>query len=83
VAHAEFPGSAALRPDCRALHHRWPDHSPDLNPIEQVFSKLKTLLRKTDPHTVELTWRNIGTLLDRFTATECAKYLRNAGYASS
>lgn len=60
-----------------------PRYSPDLNPIEQVFSKLKTLLRKTDPRTVEQTWRNIGTLLDRFTATECANYLRNAGYASS
>ena len=60
-----------------------PRYSPDLNPIEQVFSKLKTLLRKTDPRTVEHTWRNIGTLLDRFTATECANYLRHAGYASS
>jgi transposase len=60
-----------------------PRYSPDLNPIEQLFSKLKTLLRKTDPRTIEQTWRNIGTLLDRFTATECANYLRNAGYASS
>jgi transposase len=60
-----------------------PRYSPDLNPIEQVFAKLKTLLRKTDPRTVETTWRNIGDLLDRFTPQECANYLTNAGYAST
>ena len=58
-----------------------PRYSPDLNPIEQVFSKLKTLLRKTDPRTIEDTWRNIGKLLDQFSQTECANYLINAGYA--
>jgi transposase len=58
-----------------------PRYSPDLNPIEQVFSKLKTLLRKTDPRTIEDTWRNIGKLLDQFSQTECANYLVNAGYA--
>jgi hypothetical protein len=42
-------------------------YSPDLNPIEQVFAKLKTLLRKTDPRTIEATWRSIGSLLERFT----------------
>jgi transposase len=60
-----------------------PRYSPDLNPIEQVFSKLKTLLRKTDPRTTEATWRGIGALLDRFTSEECANYLSNAGYASA
>jgi transposase len=60
-----------------------PRYSPDLNPIEQVFAKLKTLLRKADPRTVETTWRQIGTLLDRFTPQECANYLVNAGYASA
>ena len=59
-----------------------PRYSPDLNPIEQVFSKLKTLLRKTDPRTTETTWQNIGALLDCFTPQECANYLVNAGYAS-
>jgi transposase len=52
-------------------------------PIEQVFAKLKTLLRKTDPRTIEATWRGIGDLLDRFTPQECANYLANAGYASA
>ncbi len=59
-----------------------PPYSPDLNPIEQVFAKLKTLLRKADERSVEATWRRIGTLLDRFTPAECANYLRNAGYTS-
>jgi len=52
-----------------------PRYSPDLNPIEQVVSKLKTLLRKTDPCTIEATWKQIGSLLDQFTAKECANYL--------
>jgi len=60
-----------------------PPYSPDLNPIEQVFAKLKTLLRKADPRTIETTWRQIGALLDRFTPQECANYLVNAGYASA
>lgn len=59
-----------------------PPYSPDLNPIEQVFAKLKTLLRKADERTVEATWRRIGTLLDAFPPHECANYLRNSGYAS-
>lgn len=60
-----------------------PPYSPDLNPIEQVFSKLKTLLRKAGERSVEATWRRIGTLLDAFPPQECANYLRNSGYASA
>ena len=60
-----------------------PPYSPDLNPIEQVFAKLKTLLRKAEERSVEATWRRIGELLDHFTPAECANYIRNAGYASS
>jgi transposase len=59
-----------------------PAYSPDLNPIEQVFAKLKVLLRKAAERTVEATWRRIGQLLDHFTPAECADYLANAGYAS-
>jgi len=59
-----------------------PPYSPDLNPIEQVFAKLKTLLRKADERTVEATWRRIGSLIDCFTPAECANYLKNSGYAS-
>src|SRR5918996_3428203 len=49
-----------------------PKYSPDLNPIEQLFAKLKTLLRKAAKRTVEATWRHIGQILDCFTAQECA-----------
>jgi transposase len=59
-----------------------PPYSPDLNPIEQVFAKLKALLRKAAERTVEATWKRIGTLLKAFTPQECANYFRNAGYAS-
>jgi transposase len=60
-----------------------PPYSPDLNPIEQVFAKLKTLLRKAAERSVEATWKRIGALLQCFTPAECANYLRNAGYASA
>lgn len=60
-----------------------PPYSPDLNPIEQVFAKLKTLLRKADTRTVEATWKRIGALLNAFTPQECANYLQNAGYAAA
>jgi transposase len=60
-----------------------PPYSPDLNPIEQMFSKLKHLMRKAAERTVEATWRRIGALLDAFTPQECQAYLVNAGYASS
>lgn len=60
-----------------------PPYSPDLNPIEQVFAKLKNLLRKAQERTVEATWMRIGALLSAFTPSECAKYLRNSGYASA
>ena len=59
-----------------------PPYSPDLNPIEQVFSKLKTLLRKADERSVEAVWRRIGNLLTHFKPTECANYLHNSGYGS-
>jgi transposase len=60
-----------------------PPYSPDLNPIEQVFAKLKTLLRKAAERTVETTWKRIGTLLGTFTPKECSNYFSNAGYAST
>jgi transposase len=60
-----------------------PPYSPDLNPIEQVFAKLKTLLRKAEERTVEATWKRIGTLLGAFLPQECANYFKNSGYAST
>ena len=58
-----------------------PKYSPDLNPIEQVFAKLKHLLRKAAARTVQSLCAAIGQLLGSFTSDECVNYFRNAGYA--
>ncbi len=60
-----------------------PPYSPDLNPIEQVFARLKHLMRKAAERTVEATWNRIGALLDAFTPQECRNYLRNSGYGDN
>lgn len=60
-----------------------PPYSPDLNPIEMMFAKLKRLVRKADERTIEATWRRIGALLEHFSPAECAAYIRHAGYAST
>jgi len=57
-----------------------PKYSPDLNPIEQVFAKLKHLLRKAAARTVETVCAAIGEILGTFTPQECANYFRNSGY---
>ncbi len=57
-----------------------PPYSPDLNPIEQVFAKLKALLRKAAPRNRDALWKTIGASLNRFTATECANYIRHCSY---
>lgn len=77
---------AAVRKAIRAAGARlWflPAYSPDLNPIEQVFSKLKRLLRSAAERSAEAVWRRIGKLLLHFPPHECANYLRNSGYAAS
>lgn len=75
----------AVRAMIRAAGARlWflPPYSPDLNPIEQVFSKLKHLLRKAQERSRERTWNRIGQLLTLFPPDECQNYIRNAGYDS-
>ncbi len=57
-----------------------PKYSPDLNPIEQVFAKLKHLLRKAAARTPDAVCDAIGRALDAFTAEECANYFQNSGY---
>jgi transposase len=57
-----------------------PKYSPDLNPIEQVFSKLKHLLRKAQARSYDAILAAIGEYLGTFTAQECANYLKNSGY---
>jgi transposase len=59
-----------------------PPYSPDLNPIEQAFAKLKTLIRKAEARTAEELWKAVARTLDAFTPAECSNYLRNSGYAS-
>jgi transposase len=57
-----------------------PKYSPDLNPIEQVFAKLKHLLRKAAARTIEAVCTAIGETLQAFTPNECANYFSNSGY---
>jgi transposase len=58
-----------------------PPYSPDLNPIEQAFAKLKAHLRKAQERSIEALWQRIGTVLDLFKPTECANFFANSGYA--
>ena len=57
-----------------------PPYSPDLNPIEQFFAKLKALLRKAAARTKEALWTTIGRLLDQYSPAECVNYLAKCGY---
>jgi transposase len=57
-----------------------PPYSPDFNPIENAFAKLKALLAKAAQRSVEGLWTTIGQLLGCFTAEECANYFAAAGY---
>jgi transposase len=60
-----------------------PPYSPDLNPIEQMFAKLKALLRKVAARSVEALWTAIGDLVDTFAPDECRNYIRHSGYGWS
>ena len=59
-----------------------PPYSPDLNPIEQAFAKIKHWMRIAQKRTIEQTWRYVGQLVSTISPTECANYITNAGYAS-
>jgi transposase len=60
-----------------------PPYSPDMNPIEQLFAKLKALLRKAAARTQEELWSAVGRLLDTIPEAECANYLQHCGYGST
>ena len=60
-----------------------PPYSPDLNPIENVFSKLKHLVRSAAERTVEGLWGAIGRLIDQFSRRECRSYIRHCGYPAT
>jgi transposase len=77
--------SAAVRQIIKAAGARlWflPPYSPDLNPIEQVFAKIKHCMRCAQKRTIEETWHQIGSLVATIEPDECDNYFRNAGYAS-
>jgi transposase len=77
--------SAALRSILKAAGARlWylPPYSPDLNPIEQAFAKIKHWMRAAQKRTIEDTWRYIGSLLETLSPNQCNNYFVNAGYAS-
>ena len=57
-----------------------PPYSPDFNPIEMAFSKLKAMLRKAAPRTIPELWDVIGEAIDKFNAPECRNYFATAGY---
>lgn len=57
-----------------------PPYSPDLNPIEQLFSKLKWLIRSEAKRTLDTLWKAIGKLTDQFNPSECTNYITHAGY---
>jgi transposase len=82
LASHKVAGVRAAIERCGATLVYLPPYSPDLNPIEQAFAKLKALLRKLAARTVARLWDALGDLLDRFTPQECANYLANAGYGS-
>lgn len=74
------PGvSAAI--EARGAELRFlPPYSPDLNPIEQVFAKLKNLVRSVAPRDVETLWNTFGKSMGRFSSAECANYIAHSGY---
>jgi transposase len=67
--------------NCRLLY--LPAYSPDLNPIERAFAKLKALLRRAGERTVEGLWGLLGRLLDEFGPAECRNYIRHCGYSAT
>jgi transposase len=80
-SHKSQPVRRAIR-DAGAHLLFLPPYSPDLNPIEMMFAKLKTLLRKADERSIAAVWHRIGSLLNDFSPAECSDYIRHAGYAS-
>ena len=58
-----------------------PPYSPDFNPIEKAFAKLKALLRKLEERTIEGLWKAIGEVIDGFTPDECQHFFDSSGYA--
>lgn len=60
-----------------------PPYSPDLNPIEQAFARIKALIRQTEPRSREALWQRLGTIVTSFSAAHCANMLAHCGYTHS
>lgn len=78
-AHKRAAVGAAIQAAGAELRYL-PPYSPDLNPIELAFAKLKHLLRSTGERTIHGLWNFLGQSLDAFTPTECRNYIRHCGY---
>ena len=78
-------GKAVRQAIRNADAHLWflPAYSPDLNPIEQAFAKIKHWMRDAQKRSVEDTWQHLGRLIDTIEPQECQNYIRNAGYGSA
>jgi len=77
------PRAAAAVREAGAWMLFLPPYSPDLNPIEMAFSKLKALIRKAAARTYDDLWRTVGHVCDLFTTAECRNYLEAAGYEAT
>ncbi|MFT8786883.1 MAG: IS630 family transposase [Gluconobacter oxydans] len=78
-SHKGFGVQAAIEAAGATVRYL-PPYSPDFNPIEKAFSKLKAHLRKAAERTRDALWDRIGTLIDQITPTECANFFTAAGY---
>ena len=78
-AHKSAGVRSAIESAGASLRHL-PPYSPDFNPIEQAFSKLKALLRKAAARTIPDLWAAIAEAIPRFSRGECASYFQAAGY---
>lgn len=81
-SHKTAGVQAALR-RCGIAYRYLPPYSPDLNPIENAFSKLKRLVRAAAERTMDGLWNAVGRLIDQFRPTECANYFRHGGYPAT
>ena len=76
------PRAAAALAERGAWFLFLPKYSPDLNPIEMAFAKLKQLLRKASARSYEALWRAVGDICDLFEPQECRNYLKDTGYVA-
>lgn len=80
LSRHKSPGAAKAMRDIGAWFLFLPPYSPDLNPIEMAFSKLKALIRKAAARTCHDLWKAVGQVCDLFTDEECCNFFKAAGY---